>query len=141
MATTVATTTLYEGGNIIVKKITATGDETAAEQSVIDLSTLTGPGGLSGQDLKPTGQVSLMEASWNINPLFENVKLYWHDEANDSIILTMSGDSAISFRGIGGLHYGAEAEAGDGDVLFDATNATETANGSADITLVFKKKE
>ena len=138
MATTVSTSTLFEGDTIIVKKIEVTGDETATEQSVIDLSTLIGPGGFEARD--PTGQVSLLEASWNINTYFETVKMYWHDEGNDDIILVMSGDSAASFRGVGGLHYGAETEAGDGDVLFDATNATETANGAADITLVFKKK-
>lgn len=139
MATTVAVTTIYEGNNIIVKRITAVGDETAVEQSVIDLSTLSGPDSAWGTAVAPS-QVSLMEASWNINAKFESAKLYWHDETNDSIILSMSGDSAISFEGVGGLHYGVETEAGDGDVLIDLTNAGEAASGSVDMTLVFKKK-
>jgi hypothetical protein len=137
MATTVVNTTIYEGGNIIVKKVSiaeGAGDETSAENTIIDLSTLVGP----DKSLAPT-MVSLLEATWTMSPTFEYVKMYWADEANDSVILEMTGDSAISFRGVGGLHYGVETEAGDGDVLMDFTNATEVA-GVFDGTFVFKKK-
>ena len=137
MATTVTADTIYEGSTIIVKKVyisSGAGDETSTEVSIIDLSTLLGPDGVS-----PPGKVSLMEATWTMSPTFEYAKMYWHDEGNNSVILEMAGDSAISFVGVGGLHYTTEAEAGDGDVLMDFTNATEVA-GVFDATFVFKKK-
>jgi len=137
MATTVTKKVVFESDIKYVVKVyisSGAGDETAAEQSVIDLSALTGPDGL----LAPS-QVSLLEATWTMSPTFEYAKLYWHDEGNDSVILELTGDSAISFVGVGGLTYGAETEAGDGDVLIDFTNATEVA-GVFDATFVFKKK-
>jgi len=137
MATTVTKKVVFESDIKYVVKVyisSGAGDETAAEQSVIDLSALTGPDGL----LAPS-QVSLLEATWTMSPTFEYAKLYWHDEGNDSVILELAGDSAISFVGVGGLTYGAETEAGDGDVLIDFTNATEVA-GVFDATFVFKKK-
>jgi hypothetical protein len=142
MATTFDIETLFEGSTIIVKQVNvaaAAGDETAAEQSIIDLSALVGPDGLGNTTQEVTGAVSLMEASWSLSPVWEGAKLYWHDEGNDSVILNMHGDSAISYRGLGGKHYGVETEAGDGDVLLDLTNAEEAA-GSALVVLVFKKK-
>lgn len=143
MATTVTTETLYEGDNILIKQVSvsAASDETATEQSVVDLSAVEGP--TSGHDASnkdATGTLSLMEASWSLSSVWEGVKLYWHDEGNDSLILEMIGDSAASFRGIGGKHYGVETEAGDGDILMDWTNAEEAA-GAGNVLLVFKKKQ
>lgn len=142
MATTVTTETLFEGDNIIVKQVSvdAASDATAAEQVVIDLSTLVGPGISSGTARAPTASASLMEATWSMGGVWEGAQLYWHDEGNNSMILEMVGDSSVSFRGIGGKHYGVEAEAGDGDVLLDMTNA-EAAAGSAQFVFVFKKRD
>lgn len=141
MATTVTTETLFEGDNILVKQVsvTAASDTTSAENVVVDKSTLVGPGLVSGSERAEPEQVSLMEASWSMNSVWEGAQLYWHDETNNSLILEMVGDSAVSFRGIGGKHYGAETEAGDGDILIDLTNA-EAAAGSAQFIFVFKKK-
>lgn len=141
MATTVTADTIYEGSTIIIKKVhveSPAGDESAAESVIIDLSTLVGPDDRDNQT--PTGKVSLMEATWTMSPTFEYAEMYWDDEGNNATILNMTGDSSISFRGMGGLHYVAEVEAGDGDVLMDFTNATETA-GIFDGTFVFKKKQ
>ena len=142
MATTVTTETLFEGDNIIVKQVSvnAASDETATEQVVINKSALVGPGLSSGTTRAETASVSLLEATWSMNSVWEGAQLYWHDEANNSLILEMVGDSALSFRGIGGKHYGVETEAGDGDVLLDLTNAEETA-GSAQFVFVFKKRD
>lgn len=142
MATTVEVETLFEGSTLIVKQVNiaaTAGDETSDENVVIDLSTLVGPGGLGNSVLDPTGDLSLLEATWSIASAWDGCKLYWHDEGNDDTIINMVGDSAISFRGIGGKNYGAEAEAGDGDVLLDVTNGAEAA-GSALMVFVFKKK-
>jgi hypothetical protein len=142
MATTITTEVLFNGPTKYVVQVSAdaASDETATEQSVIDLSALTGPEGPGNSAMNATGQISLLEATWSLSSVWEGAKLYWHDEGNDSLIVNMIGDSALSFVGIGGKHYGVEAEAGDGDVLLDLTNAEEAA-GSAQMVLVFKKKQ
>jgi hypothetical protein len=143
MATVPVTETLFEGNNILVVQVTvpAASDASDTEHVVVDLSTLTGPqGGGSGGEVPATGQISLLEASWAMSSVWEGAQLYWHDETNNDLILEMVGDSAASFRGIGGKHYGAETEAGDGDVLIDMANA-EAAAGSAQFLFVFKKKQ
>jgi hypothetical protein len=55
----------------------------------------------------------------------------------------MSGDSAVSFRGIGGKHYSLPGTfaAADADVEATYTNAAEDADGTASVWLVWKKKE
>jgi hypothetical protein len=141
----VATTTvedLFDGPDILIQQVTVTGDDTTTEINVADISAYTGPDGQGNTTQVLTSRLSLMEASWNINSLVEHVTLYWTDEGNDNLILQMSGDSAISYRGMGGKHYTLPGTfaADDADVEMTYTNSAEDANGKASIWLVWKKK-
>lgn len=143
MATSTTVETLFEGPNILVQQLTIVGDDTTAEIDVIDISGSTGPNRLGSGLYDTTSRMSLMEANWNINDVVEHVTLYWTDEANDSLILQVSGDSSVSYRGIGGKHYTLPGTfaADDADVEATYTNSAEDANGHASIWLVWKKKE
>ena len=134
MATAVEVETKFEDPYTIILEVTAVGDETASEQAVIDVEGKTGPDGLT------LARTSLREAEWDLSSTFEYAKLYWHDEGNDEVALTMSGQSSWDGTGFGGNPSPDEvAQAGDQDVLIDLVNATESA-GTARVTLVFKKK-
>ena len=92
-----AVTTVYEGNNILIKKILMDATvELATEVAVIDASALTGPDGTTGI------RTSLLEASWSLDASFTG-KVYVHDEGNDTIFLVMSGDGSFDGTGFGGL--------------------------------------
>lgn len=143
MATTIDVEDLFDGPTILVQQVTVTGDDTTAEMDVVDISSYTGPDGAGNSAQVVTSRVSLLEASWNINSVVQSVKLYWTDEANDSLILTMSGDSSISYKGVGGKHYTLPGTfaADDADVELTYTNDDENDEGRASMWFVWRKKE
>ena len=139
MATTIKVDVHADGPKYHILNITASGDEDLNTESIVDISTMTSPDGVTGN-----AYPVLVEAQWSINPIFDRATLYYHDEANDEVILRMSGDGSYNSSGYGGGTVDVEASAiteDDYDVGLDLQESgDEDANGSADITLVFKKR-
>ncbi len=131
----------YSGSRYIIKQITITGVDNAAEQVVIEAAEAVSP---NGNQATPFADVVLMEAVWNMNDGYDTVKLYWDDEGNDRIILHMQGDGSWSAAGWGGKAprdvVGLEDE--DQEVKLDVTeDGAENAGSAGNITLVFKLKD
>lgn len=131
----------YSGSRYIIKQITITGADAAAEQVVIEAAEAVSP---NGNQATPFADVVLMEAVWNMNDGYDTVKLYWDDEGNDRIILHMQGDGSWSAAGWGGKAprdvAGLEDE--DQEVKLDVTeDGAENAGSAGNITLVFKLKD
>ena len=139
MATTLVVDTHLDGPKYIILKLQATGDEDLNTEAILDISAMTSPDGVTGN-----AYGVLVEASWSVNPIFDRASLYYHDEGNDDVILRMSGDGSYNATGYGGGTIGIEAATrteDDYDVGLDLQESgDEDVNGSADITLVFKKR-
>lgn len=129
----------YDGTRRRIVTIVITGADDSAEQSVIDVSAIIGPDGNTG-----SGYCILEEASWNMNDGYDNVKLSYHDEGNDEIILAMSGDGDWSAVGWGAGSPDIEASTpseDDYDINLDVEESgDENAASTALITLSFRKR-
>jgi hypothetical protein len=138
---TIDITKQFDSHTKLIYHITAVGADGATEQSLIDISAIESPSlGAPDGELTPV----LLEASWSINAGYDHVKLFYHDEGNDEVILLMSGDGSYNATGFGGGAIDVEAATpveADYDVLFDLVEAGDEDTGSAaDIVLVFKKR-
>ena len=141
----------FSGSRHLIKKITITGVNDSAEHVVVEAAEAVAPNDRAADGTAiggVFGDVVLWEAVWNMNDGYDNIKLYWEDEANDLQILTMHGDGSYSAAGFGGITPRTLADEGnaavdeDMEVKLDVTeDGAENAGSSADITLVFKLKD
>jgi hypothetical protein len=131
----------FEGDRLVVYNVTVTGADSTEEVAFIDASTLLHPDGRQTGGVIPV----LLEAQWSIHAGYDKLDLCYHDEGGDEIVVSMSGDGSYNAWGIGGGTIDVEAATPteeDYDMVFDCfEDGSEDANATANIQLVFKKRQ
>lgn len=128
----------FDGDRRRIVEVTINGAEGAEEASVADVSTITGPDEVTG-----SGYLVLEEAVWNMIG-YDSIKLYYHDEGNDEVVINMSGDGSYSNVGYGAGPIDIEASTpseDDYDILLDyEEDGDENTNSAAIVVLSFRKR-
>lgn len=122
--------TLLDGRRHLILRIRVNDDATHTDSSVVDISTLTGPDGVTAPS-----SLSVEYIQYSMQG-YEFVRLEW-DHTTDEPIAIMSGDGYMDFREFGGIHDSGSG--GNGDILL--STPTVAAGDTADITIKFKKKD
>lgn len=137
---TVDTQVVFDGDRRRIYHVTVNGADDATEQSLADISGITGPDEQTG-----TGYLVLEEVTWAMNDGYDRIVLYYHDEGNDEIIIDMpSGNGYENRSGYGAGTVDIEAATkteDDYDILFDVKeNGDENDESAATMVLSFRKR-
>lgn len=131
MADTVDVRSLFIGKRRAAYRFTNVSDGTGEAAVVkVDISTLTGPDGVSAATKTVIEQIE-----WSMQG-FTSVRLFW-DHTTDDEIVVLAGSGFKDYREYGGLVDPAST-GGTGDILL--TTAGAAANATYDITITLRLK-
>lgn len=131
MADTVDVRSLFIGKRRAAYRFTNVSDGTGEAAVIkVDISTLTGPDGVSAATKTVIEQIE-----WSMQG-FTSVRLFW-DHTTDDEIVVLAGSGFKDYREYGGLVDPAST-GGTGDILL--TTAGAAANATYDITITLRLK-